>query len=63
MYCKCQYGACKVMLSCETEIFTECNEKEKRGDTVKHVRTGHLSLHLKLSNLCRLPSFGKQLPQ
>jgi len=41
-YCKCQYDVCKVMLLYETDIFTECNEKEKREDTVKHVRIGHL---------------------
>ena len=45
-YCKCQYGACKVVLFYETEIFTECSEKEKREDKLKHVRIGHVWLHL-----------------
>lgn len=61
-YCKCQYGACKVMLSYETEIFTEWKEKDKREDTVKHVSIGHLWLHLKLPKSYRLSSCGKQLP-
>ena len=61
-YCKCQYDVCKLMLLYETEIFTECNEKKEREDTVKHVRIGHLWLHLKLPKLYRLPSCGKQLP-
>jgi hypothetical protein len=61
-YCKCQSGACNLMLLYETEIIAECNEKEKREDTVKHDRIGHLWLHLKLPMLYRLPSCGKQLP-
>jgi len=28
-YCKRQYGACKVTLLYEPEIFTECNERRK----------------------------------